>query len=115
VENLDYPAVLDDLTTENRFNNAYRLNAGMEYVIDPLSQNFFQRIRFRGGLSFANSYANFSVTPPDRDVNEAVMGSFREYGVNIGVGLPFHDYMSGRVSMLNIGLGYSRRQPDHDL
>ena len=113
-KNLDYPAVLDDLTTENRFNNAYRLNAGMEYVIDPLSQNFFQRIRFRGGLSFANSYANFSVTPPDRDASEAVMGSFREYGVNIGVGLPFHDYMSGRVSMLNIGLGYSRQQPDHD-
>ncbi len=112
-KNLDYPAVLDDLTTENRFNNAYRLNAGLEYVIDPLSQNFFHRIRFRGGLSFANSYANFSVTRPDSDESEG-LGSFREYGVNIGVGLPFHDYMSGRVSMLNIGLGYSRQQPDHD-
>jgi hypothetical protein len=112
-KNLDYPAVLDDLTPENRFNNAYRLNAGMEYVVDPLSQNFFQRIRFRGGLSFANSYANFSVTRPDSGESEG-LGSFREYGVNIGVGLPFHDYMSGRVSMLNIGLGYSRQQPDHD-
>ena len=111
---LDYPALLDDLTCENRFNNAYRLNAGMEYVIDPLSQNFFHRIRFRGGLSFANSYSNFSVTPPDGDVSNAVLGSFKEYGVNVGVGLPFHDYMSGRVSMLNIGLGYSRQQPDHD-
>lgn len=111
---LDYPALLDDLTPENRFNNAYRLNAGMEYVIDPLSQNFFHRIRFRGGLSFANSYSNFSVTPPDGDVSNAVLGSFKEYGVNVGVGLPFHDYMSGRVSMLNIGLGYSRQQPDHD-
>lgn len=111
---LDYPALLDDLTRENRFNNAYRLNAGMEYVIDPLSQNFFHRIRFRGGLSFANSYSNFSVTPPDGDVSNAVLGSFKEYGVNVGVGLPFHDYMSGRVSMLNIGLGYSRQQPDHD-
>lgn len=113
-KNLDYPAVLDDLTVESRFNNAYRLNAGLEYVINPLSQNFFHRIRFRGGLSFANSYANFSVTPPDGDASEAVMGSFREYGVNIGVGLPFHDYMSGRISMLNIGLGYSRQQPNRD-
>ncbi len=112
-KNLDYPAQLDDLTAENRFNNAYRLNAGMEYVIDPLSQNFFHRIRFRGGLSFANSYANFSVTTPDSGTGEAVMGSFKEYGVNVGVGLPFHDYMSGHISMLNIGLGYSRQQPDH--
>ena len=86
----------------------------MEYVIDPLSQNFFHRIRFRGGLSFANSYTNFSVTPPDDDVSSAVIGSFKEYGVNIGVGLPFHDYMTGHVSMLNIGLGYSRQHPDHD-
>lgn len=112
-KNLDYPAQLDDLTAENRFNNAYRLNAGMEYVIDPLSQNFFQRIRFRGGLSFANSYANFSVTTPDSGTGESVMGSFKEYGVSVGLGLPFHDYMSGHISMLNIGLGYSRQQPDH--
>ena len=112
-KNLDYPAELDDLTAEKRFNNAYRLNAGMEYVIDPLSQNFFHRIRFRSGLSFSNSYANFSVTPPDSGASEAVMGSFKEYGVNVGIGLPFHDYMSGHISMLNIGLGYSRQQPDH--
>lgn len=111
-KNLDYPAVLDGLASENRFNNTYRFNAGMEYVIDPLSQNFFHRIRFRGGLSFANSYANFSVTPPDNDASNAIKGSFREYGVNVGVGLPFLDYMSGRVSMVNIGLGYSRQQPD---
>jgi len=112
-KNLDYPAVLDDLTTENRFNNAYRLNAGMEYVIDPFSGNFFHRIRFRGGLSFANSYTNVSVSRPDSGESEG-LGTFKEYGVNIGLGLPFHDYMSGRVSMLNIGFGYSRQQPDHD-
>jgi len=112
-KNLDYPEVLDDLTTENRFNNAYRLNAGMEYVIDPFSGNFFHRIRFRGGLSFANSYTNVSVSRPDSGESEG-LGTFKEYGVNIGLGLPFHDYMSGRVSMLNIGFGYSRQQPDHD-
>ena len=41
------------------------------------------------------------------------MGSYREYGVNVGLGLPFRDYMTGQyVSMLNIGFGYSRQQPD---
>jgi hypothetical protein len=111
---MEYPSMLDDLTTDNRFNNVYRLNAGMEYVINPLSQNFFHRIRFRGGVSYSNSYTNFSVTPPDGVANSTELGSFKEYGLNIGVGLPFHDYMTGRVSMLNIGLGYSRQQPDHD-
>ena len=110
---MKYPEMLDDLTDDNRFNNAYRLNTGMEYVADPVSQNFFRRIRFRGGLSFGNSYTNFSVTNPETGVS-AGMGSFREYGVNVGVGLPFHDYMTGHVSMLNIGFGYTRQQPDSD-
>lgn len=112
-KNLAYPALLDDLTDDTRFNDAFRINTGMEYVIDRLSQNFFHRIRFRGGFSFANSYTNFSVNNPDSG-EKLGMGSFREYGVNVGLGLPFHDYMTGHVSMLNIGFGYSRQQPDSD-
>lgn len=112
-KNLAYPALLDDLTNSNRFNDVIRINTGIEYVIDPMSQNFFHRIRFRGGLSYANSYTNFSVINPDND-QDTGMGSFREYGVNVGLGLPFHDYITRHVSMLNIGFGYSRQQPDAD-
>ncbi|WP_352423811.1 hypothetical protein [Proteiniphilum sp.] len=113
---LDYPDVLDNLSQENRFNNAFRVNAGMEYVIDPMSQNYFHRVRFRGGLSYSNSYTNFSVNDPNDPVNGAgkYTGTFKEYGVNVGLGLPFRDYMSGHVSMLNIGFGYTRQQPDRD-
>ena len=115
-KNLEYPDVLDSFTAENRFNNAFRVNAGLEYAIDPLSQNFFHRIRFRGGLSYGNSYTNFSVNDPNDLVNGIgkYTGSFDEYGVNVGFGLPFRDYMSGRVSMLNIGFGYTRQQPSND-
>ncbi len=115
-KNLSYPDVLDNLSQGNRFNNAFRVNAGMEYVIDPMSQNFFHRIRFRGGLSYSNSYSNFSVTDPTAGVNGTgtTVGSFNEYGVNIGLGLPFRDYMSRNISMLNIGFGYVRQQPDAD-
>ncbi len=42
------------------------------------------------------------------------MGSFKEYGVNLGFGLPFHDLRTGHVSMLNIGFGYTRQKPDSD-
>ena len=115
-KNLEYPGLLDNLSQANRFNNAYRINAGMEYVIDPMSQNFFHRIRFRGGLSYSNSYANFSVNDPNDPVSGAgkYIGTFNEYGINMGLGLPFRDYMSGHISMLNIGFGYTRQQPNID-
>lgn len=112
-EKMDYPDLLDDLSGDNRYNDVIRINTGMEYVNNPSSQNYFQRIRFRGGLSYANSYTNFIVNDPDSG-EPAGMGSFREYGVNVGLGFPFHHIMTGHVSMLNIGFGYSRQQPDHD-
>lgn len=112
-KNTKYPDLLDDMAEKDRFNNSYRFNAGLEYVKDPMSPNFFHRIRFRGGVSYENSYTNFNVNEPvsGKDVG---MGTFSEYGVNVGFGLPFLDYMSGRTSMLNIGFGYTRQQPDAD-
>lgn len=108
-----YPDVLDDLTENERFNDVYRVNAGIEYSIDPYSQNFFHRIRFRGGLSYSNSYANVNVfNPNDTESGRIGVGSFREYGVTVGLGLPMHDLRTGHVSMLNIGFGYSRQHPD---
>lgn len=109
---MEYPDLLDGLTSDTRFNDVLRINTGMEYVIDPVSQNYFHRIRFRGGVSYSNAYSNFSVVNPESGLSGGI-GSYREYGVNVGLGLPFRDYMTGQyVSMLNIGLGYSRQQPD---
>lgn len=107
--NLNYPDALDGLQQSSRFNNAYRISTGAEYIIDPYSRSFFQRIRFRAGLSYGNSYTNVSVY--DMDQKPVGMGDFKEYGVNVGLGLPFRDSMSGRVTMLNIGFGYSTQQP----
>jgi hypothetical protein len=97
----------------NRFNNRYRIGAGAEYVIDPFSRDFFRRIRFRGGFSFANSYNNVNVYNPINNSNLGT-GGFKEYGINIGFGLPFRDTYTGRVSLLNLGFGYSLLQPDKD-
>ncbi|HBX45114.1 MAG TPA: hypothetical protein DEG28_04445 [Porphyromonadaceae bacterium] len=106
-----YPSLLDGMTDASRFNNRYRINAGAEYIIDPLSRNFFQRIRFRGGVSYSNSYINVNVKDPATNTSLGV-GGYKEYGINFGLGLPFRDNLSGRVSMLNIGFGYSRQQPE---
>ena len=108
-----YPDKLDELTKEERFNNVFRANAGFEYVADPYNPNFFQRVRFRGGLSYGNSYVNANVFTPTRSDNQRI-GSFKELAVNVGVGLPMHDLRTGHVSMVNIGFGYIRQQPDTD-
>ncbi|MDD3512251.1 MAG: hypothetical protein PHW97_10255 [Fermentimonas sp.] len=111
-KNSAYSTQLDGLNDDNRYNDFYRINAGMEYVIDPFSQNYFNRIRFRGGVSYSNSYVNVSVSNPDNNQPVGV-GSFKEYGINLGLGLPFHDLRTGHVSMLNIGFGYSRQHPEN--
>ena len=112
-ENSAYPDILDDLNDDTRFNNSYRLNTGIEYVRDPFSQNFFDRVRLRGGLSYSNSYTNIGVYNPD--TNQSLgMGSFKEYGATVGFGLPFQDLRTGHVSMLNIGFSYTKQSPDHE-
>lgn len=110
-KNRAFPSLLDDLTAEERFNNSYRINAGAEYVIDPYSPNFAHRIRFRGGLSFSNSYTNISINHPETG-KFVGLGSYKAYEINLGIGLPFTDYLSRRTSMLNIGFGYTRHQPN---
>ncbi len=110
-KDMQYPDYLDGMTSETRFNNRYRLSAGAEYVNDPLSRNLLQRIRFRAGLSFANSYNNVNIYHP---TNSSLVGTdgFKEYGFNVGFGIPFRDMYNGRVSLLNIGFGYSLLEPN---
>jgi hypothetical protein len=109
---LNYPDALDGLTRDTRFNDTYRIASGVEYVMNPYGQRFLERIRFRAGASFANSYLNVNVFNPENNSHTGT-GTFKEYGVNVGLGLPFHDFMSGRMSMINIGFGYTRQQPDN--
>ena len=109
-KNLNYPEVIDGMSKDERFNNQYRVNAGIEYVIDPMSTSFWQRIRFRGGLSFGNSYTNMNVF--DTKSNKTVgIGSFKEYGAYAGFGFPFKDVYA-KQSMVNISFSYTRQQPD---
>ena len=107
----DYPDYLDNMTKDIRFNDKYSVNAGMEYVVDPVNRNFFKRIRLRSGVSYSNSYINTKVYDPS---NGTYMGEagYKEYGVNVGLGLPFRDMISGRISLVNLGFGYSRMAPE---
>ena len=108
---LKYPSELDGLNENNRFNNAYLVSAGAEYIIDPYSRNFFQRIRFRAGLSYGNSYINANVSNPSTGVSVGVDG-YKEYGASFGIGLPYRDFMTGRLSLINIGFSYTTQRPN---
>ena len=105
--------LLDGMTRDTRFNNTLRIASGFEYVRNPFSTQFFHRVRVRGGVSFANSYTNVNVFDPASHQFLGV-GSFRQYGANVGFGVPLPDFRSGHPTMLNIGFHYTRKQPDRD-
>ena len=105
-----YPDYLDNMTMETRFNDKYNVSMGAEFVADPVNRNFFKRMRLRGGLSYSNSYINTKVYDPANGSSLGELG-YKEYGVNVGFGLPFRDMISGRTSMVNLGLGYSIMDP----
>lgn len=111
---VQYPNELDGMDNVlggSRFNDVFRVNGGAEYVIDPYSRNFFHRIRFRGGLSYANSYNNVSVYSADNS-SFAGVGGFKEYGVSVGLGLPMIDNIRRRLSMLNVTFTYTLLNPE---
>ena len=110
--NAKYPDDLDNMTLGTRFNDKYSVALGAEYVADPVNRNFFQRVRFRGGLSYSNSYTNTKVYDPITSMSLGEHG-YKEYGVNVGFGVPFRDMISGRISMVNLGFGYSIMDPEH--
>lgn len=96
----------DGMTDDNRFNNVWRYNAGIEYVIDPRDRTFIKRVKFRGGLNYSNSYVNVQN-------NLGEISGYKEYGATLGVGLPIRDVVySGRTSYININFEYRSLNPN---
>ena len=110
-DGIAYPDYLDNMTSDTRFNDKYSVSVGAEYVADPVNRNFFKRLRLRGGLSYSNSYTNSKVYNPTNDTSLGEAG-YKEYGATIGFGFPFRDMISGKISTINLGLGYSLMQPN---
>lgn len=95
----------DNLDSKDRFNNRWRFNGGIEYSIDPRDRSFIKRMKFRGGINYANSYMN--VLTSDNSVS-----GYKEYGATVGFGLPLTDPYTRRTSYININFEYSNVSPD---
>ena len=80
----------------NMFNNRSRLAAGFELIPNMFSRPYVNRMRYRAGLNYTNSYIK-------------VKGNgYREYGITAGAGFPITD---GR-SFVNFSLEYVRIAPE---
>ncbi len=95
----------DGLTDSNRFNNVWRFNTGIEYVIDPRDRNFFKRVKIRGGLNYGNSYVNVQN-------NLREISGYKQYGATVGFGFPIRDLYSGRASYINVNFEYKGLNPN---
>ena len=80
----------------NDLNNRLKFNIGGEYIPNFMTNNYFNRIRYRAGLNYTNSYIKIDDS------------GYKEYGASIGLGLPMVD----RRSFINFAFEYSVVQPE---
>lgn len=96
----------DGMLSKDRFNNRWKVNAGIEYCINPYERSIFKRMKFRGGINYSNSYMN--VLNADGRI-----GGYKQYGATIGFGIPIRDHIfSDRTSYLNINFEYTKLKGD---
>jgi hypothetical protein len=79
-------------------NNRLKINLGGEYIPNLMTNKYYNRIRYRAGLSYTNSYIK---------IKESNTG-YKEYGASVGFGLPMVD----RRSFVNLAFEYTLIQPE---
>ncbi|MDR3127337.1 MAG: hypothetical protein LBU08_02585 [Tannerellaceae bacterium] len=84
-----------------------RMGGGMEYLPDVAGRSFYQRVKYRIGGHYANSYAA-------ADMGEAGRHGYREYGVGLGLGLPIRTGygVDDQRSVINVGVEYVQVRPE---
>ncbi|MDR1631606.1 MAG: hypothetical protein LBR97_01765 [Dysgonamonadaceae bacterium] len=81
---------------KNVLNNRTKINLGGEYTPNLMTNKYYNRIRYRAGLSYTNSYLKIEDS------------GYKEYGASIGVGLPMVD----RRSYVNLAFEYTLIVPE---
>ena len=82
----------------NYFNDAFQAAVGAEFLPQIYSNNFFQSIRYRAGVSVGRSYPRIKSSNGDN--------SLWETQVTIGAGIP----MKRNKSIINFTFGYTNRR-----
>ena len=79
------------------FKNRSKVSAGFEYIPNLYSRPYLNRMRYRAGVNYTNSYI-------------LVNGNgYKEYGATVGVGLPISDMRS----FINVSVEYVKINADY--
>jgi hypothetical protein len=81
---------------EGNFNDRIKIAAGMEYLPNLYSRPFLNRVRYRAGVNYTNSYIKIDGK------------GYKELGASLGVGIPVSD----NRSYVNFSFEYMKILPD---
>jgi hypothetical protein len=84
--------------TDN-FNDRLKIAAGFEYLPNLYSRPLYNRMRYRAGVNYTNSYININGN------------GYRELGASLGVGIPTTP-LNNRISYINFSFEYVKILPD---
>jgi len=84
---------------KDTLNDRFRISGGVEYIPNSNGRKYYERIKYRLGAHVSNNYLNIR--------NQ----SLGEYGVSLGLGLPFKTSRS----VLNLGVEYTKINPQNSL
>ena len=104
-ENWENALFLDE---EGQYKNRLRIGAGLEFIPNHMKKLYFNRIRFRVGIHYSDSYINVRMQDGDavRDCG------YKEYGVSVGFGFPIRDFFWGKESLVNVSFEYVKIKPE---
>lgn len=89
------------------FKNRLRLAGGLEFIPNSADRAFFNRIRYRAGAHYSNSYLKVNTV-----IGEEKTGfGYNEYGASIGLGFPLIDMRS----FVNVTFEYVKVKPESRL
>ncbi|MDR0395290.1 MAG: hypothetical protein LBH77_09050 [Tannerella sp.] len=80
----------------DHFKNRSKVKAGVEYIPNLYSRPYFNRVRYRLGASYSDSYVRINGN------------SYKEYGVTVGLGFPISDARS----YINVSFEYMNISPN---
>jgi len=83
---------------KNNFNNRLKIALGGEYIPNLYTRQFLNRVRYRVGVNYSNSYLQ----------DRVYHSGYKEYGVTIGAGMPMID----NRSYINLSFEYVKVVPE---
>lgn len=88
---------------KNMYKDRSKFAIGGEYIPSLINRNYFQRMRYRLGAHYSESYIDVKVNPNDPGSRN------KEFGMTVGLGFP----LKGQKSLINVAFEYIDVKPQN--